>query len=90
LNVNDSEKRYMLKEFLDFLTQDIEKNPQQIQAISPDLAIHIQCLVSEVEIDLDVPLPDEEVIQEPVSLVPYTEEMSAEISDLLSDVIIDE
>ena len=31
-----------------------------------------------------------EVIKEPSSLVPYTEEMSAEISDLLSDVTIDE
>ncbi|MEL6440924.1 MAG: hypothetical protein AAFQ80_16920 [Cyanobacteria bacterium J06621_8] len=31
-----------------------------------------------------------EVINEPASLVPYTEEMSAEISDLLSDVTIDE
>ena len=31
-----------------------------------------------------------EVIKEPSSLVPYTDEMSAEISDLLSDVTIDE
>ena len=31
-----------------------------------------------------------EVIKEPSSLVPYTEEMSAEISDLLSDVTLDE
>ena len=31
-----------------------------------------------------------EVIKEPSSLVPYTEEMSAEISDLLSDVTIEE
>ncbi len=31
-----------------------------------------------------------EVIKEPASLVPYTEEMSAEISDLLSDVTIEE
>ena len=31
-----------------------------------------------------------EVIKEPASLVPYTEEMSAEISSLLSDVTIDE
>ena len=31
-----------------------------------------------------------EVIKEPSSLVPYTEEMSEEISELLSDVTIDE
>ncbi|MEM9273115.1 MAG: hypothetical protein AAGA80_09155 [Cyanobacteria bacterium P01_F01_bin.143] len=31
-----------------------------------------------------------EVIKEPSSLVPYTEEMSAEISDLLTDVTIEE
>ena len=31
-----------------------------------------------------------EVIKEPSSLVPYTEEMSAEISDLLSDVTLEE
>ncbi|WP_040896873.1 hypothetical protein [Xenococcus sp. PCC 7305] len=29
------------------------------------------------------------VIKEPTSLVPYTEEMSSEISDLLSDVTIE-
>ena len=31
-----------------------------------------------------------EVIKEPSSLVPYTEKMSAEISDLLSDVTIED
>ena len=31
-----------------------------------------------------------EVIKEPSSLVPYTEEMSEEISELLSDVTVDE
>ena len=31
-----------------------------------------------------------EVIKEPSSLVPYTEQMSEEISELLSDVTVDE
>ena len=50
----------ILGKFLNFLARDMEKNPQHIQVISSDLANRIQTLVSEVEIDLDAPLSDED------------------------------
>lgn len=50
----------VLGRFLNFLAADMEKNPQHLQAISSDLVDHIQSLVSEVEIDLDAPLSDED------------------------------
>ncbi len=50
----------ILGKFLNFLARDMEKNPQHIQVISSDLANRIQSLVSDVEIDLDAPLSDED------------------------------
>lgn len=50
----------VIGQFLDFLAQDMEKNPQHIQAISSDLVSRVQSLVSEVDIDLDAPLPLED------------------------------
>ena len=50
----------ILGKFLNFLARDMEKNPQHLQAISSDLVNRVQSLVSEVEIDLDVPLSDED------------------------------
>ena len=50
----------ILGEFLSFLAQDIEKNPQQIQAISSYLVSRVQCLVADVDVDLDAPLLDED------------------------------
>ncbi len=49
-----------LGQFINFLARDIEKNPQHLQAISADLLNHVQSLVSEVEIDLNAPLSDED------------------------------
>jgi antitoxin PrlF len=48
----------ILEKFLDFLAQDINDNPQQIQAIDSDLVIHLQSLVAGVDIDLNVRLVD--------------------------------
>lgn len=45
----------VLGQFLNFLAQDIEKNPQHLQALSPDLGSHVQSLVAEVDFDLDAP-----------------------------------
>jgi antitoxin PrlF len=50
----------VLGEFLNFLAQDMEQNPQHIQAISSDLVSHVQSLVSGVDLDLDAPLLDED------------------------------
>jgi antitoxin PrlF len=49
-----------LKPFLDFLAQDIENNPQQLQLISPDLIDRVQSLVSEVDFDINELLVDED------------------------------
>jgi len=50
----------ILEKFLDFLEQDMEKNPQRLQAMSSDLLDRAQSLIADVEVDLDAPLSDEE------------------------------
>jgi antitoxin PrlF len=50
----------ILEKFLDFLAQDIEKNPHHLKAIGSDLANRAQSLVADIEIDLDAPLSDED------------------------------
>jgi antitoxin PrlF len=50
----------VLEKFLNFLTLDMEKNPQHLQAISAALVGHVQSLVSGVDIDLDAPLSAED------------------------------
>ncbi len=49
-----------LEKFLNFLAQDIERNPQQLQVISPDLVNYVQSLVADVDLDLDAPLLNED------------------------------
>lgn len=46
--------------FLDFLAEDIKHNPQNIKAISSDLVNRVQSLVSEVNLDLNAPLSEED------------------------------
>ncbi|MBD2655433.1 type II toxin-antitoxin system PrlF family antitoxin [Synechocystis sp. FACHB-383] len=58
--IDQEEQDPVLGKFLDFLAQDIEKNPQQIQAISSELVGRVQSLVSGVDVDLDAPLLDED------------------------------
>lgn len=50
----------VLGEFLNFLARDIERNPQHLQAISSGLVSHVRSLVSDVDLDLDAPLLDED------------------------------
>lgn len=50
----------ILGQFLEFLAQDIEKNPQHLQGISSDLVKRVQSLVSEVDLDLNQSLSDED------------------------------
>ncbi len=50
----------ILDKFLDFLAQDIEKNPQHLQPMTVKTFDRIQSLVADLDIDLDAPLSDEE------------------------------
>ncbi|GCL38448.1 MAG: type II toxin-antitoxin system PrlF family antitoxin [Sphaerospermopsis sp.] len=58
--VDQKEEDPTLGEFLNFIAQDIQKNPQHLQLIKPELVTRIQSLVADVEIDLDTPLSDED------------------------------
>lgn len=58
--VDNTESDPLIGKFLNFIAQDIEKNPQHIQAISSDLVSRVQSLVAEVDLDLDAPLSDED------------------------------
>ena len=55
-----SEDDPILDKFLDFLTKDIEQNPQHIQPVTSATKDRIQSLVADVDIDLDAPLSDED------------------------------
>lgn len=57
---NPTESDPILGHFLEFLAQDIEKNPQHLQGVSSDLVNRFQSLVSEVNPNLDAPLSDED------------------------------
>ena len=50
----------VLGSFLTFLANDIQNNPQQLQAATPELASRIQSLVGDMDVDLDAALDDEE------------------------------
>ncbi len=50
----------VLTQFLTFLAEDISQHPESVVTLSPDLIERIQPLVSEVDIDLNSPLPDED------------------------------
>lgn len=61
--VDQTDSNPILGQFLNFIAQDIEKNPQHLQAISSDLVNHVQSLVAEVDLDLDAPLSDEKAFK---------------------------
>ncbi|CAN2039334.1 antitoxin PrlF [Candidatus Magnetomoraceae bacterium gMMP-15] len=50
----------VLANFLNFLANDMVKNPKNVKEINSDLRDRIQSLVSNVEIDLDSPLSEED------------------------------
>ena len=58
--VNQAEDDPVLSEFLTFLANDISQNPQNVSAIDSNLLDRVRPLVSNVEIDLDSPLSDED------------------------------
>lgn len=46
--------------FLNFLANDMAQNPERLQAIDPGLALHLQSLVAQVDVDLNAALPVED------------------------------
>ncbi|MBW4662765.1 MAG: type II toxin-antitoxin system PrlF family antitoxin [Chroococcus sp. CMT-3BRIN-NPC107] len=50
----------IIGQFLNFLAQDMQKNPHHLHAISSDLVSSVQFLIADVEVDLDAPLLDED------------------------------
>ena len=50
----------VLGKFLNCLARDMEKNPQHLKAINSDLVNRVQSLVSEVDVNFDAPLSDED------------------------------
>ena len=50
----------IIGQFLNFLAQDIEKNPQHLQALNSDLVNRVQALVADIELKLDALLADED------------------------------
>lgn len=52
-----AEEDPILDKFLDFLAQDMEQNPQQIQPVTSKTLERVQSLVEDVEVNLNA-LPD--------------------------------
>ncbi|MGG6269751.1 type II toxin-antitoxin system PrlF family antitoxin [Leptolyngbya sp. AN03gr2] len=50
----------VLEQFLEFLAEDMRQNPQQIRAVTPELVNRLRALTTDVEVDLDAPLFDED------------------------------
>ena len=57
-----SESDPILTSFLSFLANDMQKNPQHLASVDPDLVSRIQKLVGSVDVDVDLeaPLNDED------------------------------
>lgn len=49
-----------LSSFLSFLTEDIQQNPEHLKVVTPELMSRIENLISDVDIDLNAPLNDED------------------------------
>jgi antitoxin PrlF len=56
----DSSDDPVLGAFLEFLEQDMAKNPQKLQPVSVSLFNRVQSLVAGVDVSLDEPLTDED------------------------------
>ena len=51
--VDEAREDPAIASFLSFLARDIEKSPQNLKRLSPDLAKRIASLVEGIEVDLD-------------------------------------
>lgn len=58
--VNETDSDPIVGQLLNFLARDMQKNSQHLHAISSDLVSCIQSLVADVDVELDVPLLDED------------------------------
>ena len=45
--------------FLNVLAKDMERNPEKLKALSPELISQLDDLVGNMDVDLDEPLPEE-------------------------------
>lgn len=57
---SQDEEDPVIANFLNFLADDINKNPQHIKPINHSMLNRVRSLVSDVEIDLNSPLSDED------------------------------
>ncbi|WP_367399517.1 type II toxin-antitoxin system PrlF family antitoxin [Pseudomonas nitroreducens] len=49
-----------LGEFLDLLAADIASHPDRLQVVYTEIRKHAQCLVEGIEVDLDLPLSEDD------------------------------
>jgi antitoxin PrlF len=54
--VDEARQDPAIASFLSFLARDIEKSPQNLKTLSPDLAKRIASLAKGIEVDLDAPI----------------------------------
>jgi antitoxin PrlF len=53
---DDDREDPAIASFLSFLARDIEKNPENLKSLSPDLIKRIASLVEGVDVDVDAPI----------------------------------
>ena len=56
----EEEEDPVIGNFLNFLAQDMSKNPQNIKPITSDLFNRMKSLTDGIEVDLDAPLSEED------------------------------
>jgi len=57
---DQNEEDPVIGQFLSFLAQDISNHPERLSIVGSDLAGRIQSLISGIDIDLDLPLSEDE------------------------------
>lgn len=55
-----SEEDIVFSQFLSFLANDIKNNPAHVHSIKLELLDRARSLISDVEVDLDVPLDEKD------------------------------
>jgi antitoxin PrlF len=58
--IDQDENDPVLTQFLTFIANDVSQNPKNVSSLSTELVERISPLVSDVEIDLNSPLSDED------------------------------
>ncbi len=59
-HLQQQEENSTVEKFLDFLAQDMSKNPQNIKPINSDFLNRVKSLVAHVEFDINAPLSEED------------------------------